>query len=114
MISGGALRNQAKVPRVEQGWIAEAALFEAVRATLPGTCVVRHGRPRWLGRQHLDIWIPRHRIAVERHGAQHFHPVEPFGGQEALEATIVRDQRKAVLCRANGVARTPGYRAGHH
>lgn len=102
-VAENRLRDQAKVPRVGQGWVAETALFEAVRTALPGTAVVQHGRPRWLGRQHLDIWIPRHRIAVEYHGAQHFHPVDFFGGQEAFEATIERDQRKADLCRANGV-----------
>lgn len=97
------LRDALKLPRVGQGWIAETALFRTVADAFPQTAVVQHGRPPWLGRQHLDIWLPRWKVAVEYHGAQHFQPVEFFGGEAAYEANVERDTRKAALCAANGV-----------
>lgn len=98
------LRDALAMPRVGEGWIAETALFRAVADAFPQTLVVQHGRPPWLGRQHLDIWLPRWNVAVEYHGAQHFEPVEFFGGEAGYEATVERDARKAALCDQHGVA----------
>lgn len=97
------LRAAHRVPLVGEGWVGETSLFRAVEAAFPETQVVPHGRPEWLGRQHLDIWLPRWKIAVEFHGAQHFEPVTFFGGAAALAASQERDARKARLCLANGV-----------
>ena len=58
---------------------------------------------KWLGRQHLDIYIPELKIAVEYQGRQHSEPVEFFGGQEAFEKNLERDARKKRLCDENGV-----------
>lgn len=98
------LRDAHSVPRVGEGWLAETALFKAVRDAFPETGVLQHGMPSWLGRQHLDIWIPRWKIAVEYHGAQHFEPVPIFGGEAGHEATKHRDMKKKRLCDENRIS----------
>ncbi len=97
------LRQEAGVPLVGEGWIAETALYRVMASTFFETSVVQHGRPSWLGRQHFDIWFPEWKIAVEYQGMQHFEAVEYFGGAKSLADTIERDQRKADLARENGV-----------
>lgn len=57
----------------------------------------------WLGRQHLDFYLPEHQAAIECQGEQHFKPVEQFGGEEGFKKTVKRDQRKKELCEANNV-----------
>lgn len=47
---------------------------------------------------HLDIYLPKLNVAIEYQGAQHYEPIEFFGGQEAFERTIERDKRKKELC----------------
>lgn len=65
--------------------------------------VIAHGQPRWLGRQHLDIWIPSRLITIEYQGLQHSPTVEFFGGEEAFERTKEQDDRKRSLCQYNDV-----------
>ena len=57
-----------------------------------------------MGRQHLDIYLPYYNIAIEYQGAQHYRPVEFFGGVEAFEKTKERDQRKREKCAENNCA----------
>ncbi|MFQ5448359.1 MAG: hypothetical protein ACE5FF_15650 [Saprospiraceae bacterium] len=70
----------------------------------PTSKIVRQYSPRWLGRQRLDIYIYRLKVAIEYQGKQHDVPVEFFGGQEAFKKTKQRDARKARLCKENNVA----------
>jgi hypothetical protein len=65
--------------------------------------VIHHGRPKWLGRQHFDVWIPEINVAIEFNGLQHNKPVEFFGGAEGLIATKKRDEKKRILAAYNGV-----------
>lgn len=97
------LRESFRLPHVGQGWVQETRLFNLIREEFLETKVIQHGSPSWLGRQHLDIWIPEYSIAVEYHGRQHFEPVEFFGGQEAFEKSVLRDKRKENLCIENKV-----------
>ncbi|MGB6229119.1 MAG: hypothetical protein WBF53_03205 [Litorimonas sp.] len=96
-------REEMGVPKIGEGWISETALFRRLEAEFSTTKVIQHGRPKWLGRQHFDVWFPHWKIAVEYHGAQHFEPVEFFGGEEAFMATVERDKRKTNLARRHGV-----------
>lgn len=98
------LRDELKLPQIGEGWVSETALFYALREIFDGVHMVQHGRPRWLGRQHFDIWIPAWKIAVEHHGKQHFEPVTFFGGEEGFVATQKRDRRKMALAKENNVA----------
>lgn len=62
-----------------------------------------HGKPKWLGRQHFDIWISTRNLAIEYQGKQHFEPVDFFGGEEAFRANSERDKRKRQLAEDNEV-----------
>ena len=62
----------------------------------------------WLGKQHLDFYLPEYNIAIECQGAQHYFPTG-FGGiskeeaEERLKYRIELDKRKAKLCEENNL-----------
>ena len=91
------------LPKIGEGWIGETNLYYQINEKFSNYNIVQHGRPSWLGKQHLDIWIPELKIGIEYHGAQHDRPVDFFGGQEAYEKNVERDNRKKALCIENGV-----------
>ena len=82
-------------------WKHELTLFEMIRKRYPDT--LYQYRPDWLGRQSLDLYIPSLRTAIEYQGIQHYHPVEFFGGEEALAKRQELDQIKKRLCEENHV-----------
>jgi hypothetical protein len=95
------LRSQFGLPRIGEGWISEMTLYNAVKEIMPDA---QHlARPQWLTPQHLDIYIPSRKLAIEYQGKQHFEPVSYFGGEEALLRTKERDLRKKEKCKAQGV-----------
>lgn len=96
-------RTHLGLPKIGEGWLGEVSLFNFVRDQYPGELVIHQWRPKWLGRQSLDIGFPELGIGIEFHGTQHYEPVEYFGGEEAFEAQLERDERKAKLCRANDI-----------
>ena len=107
-----SVREEMSIPRVGEGWIGETELYYAIRNAFPKTKVVQHTRPDWLGRQHLDVFIPEYAVALEYHGAQHDEPVEYFGGVAAYHATKRRDVKKKRMCTKNGIRLIevrPGY-----
>jgi hypothetical protein len=84
-------------------WKSEKSLFEIVKKRLKGHEVLRHAQPLWLEPQHLDIYIPDLLLAIEYMGEQHFRPVDFFGGKDAYEANLQRDERKTKLCKKVGI-----------
>lgn len=98
-----AVRVQLGLPRVGEGWVSETDLYYRVCKLLEGVEVVHHGRPPWLGRQHLDIWIPSRMLAIEYQGVQHFEPSRRFGGREGLAKYRQLDARKREVCLQHGV-----------
>lgn len=105
-------REERGLPNVGEGWIAETALYHDLRRRLAPAEVIQHARPDWLGRQHLDIFIPSLSVAVEYQGRQHDEPVAFFGGEKAWRASRRRDAKKRRLCEQNGVRLIevrPGY-----
>ena len=52
----------------------------------------------WLGRQSLDVYIPRLNLGIEYQGIQHYEPVEFFGGEDGLRSRKELDQRKRAKC----------------
>lgn len=96
-------RKILKIPLIGEGWITESKIFNLVKNSFPQIVVIQHGRTTWLGRQHLDIWIPEYNIAIEYHGRQHYEPVDFFGGEDTFLKTQERDKRKIKLCEENGV-----------
>ena len=97
------VREESGIPHVGEGWISETQLYYEVKNAFPDLNVQQHASPEWLGRQHLDVYIPELRIALEFQGLQHDEPVEYFGGQKAYELTKKRDARKHRLCKKNSV-----------
>ena len=57
----------------------------------------------WIGKQHLDFYLPDNGLAIECQGEQHFKPVKHFGGYNNFIDTIVRDKKKYDLCKSNGI-----------
>lgn len=101
------LRDEMGIPQVGKGWISETELYYKIKGYLKSKTVVHHHTDRWLGRQHLDIYIPDLKIAFEYQGKQHFEPVEYFGGEEAFLATQKRDRTKKMKCTRNQVILYP-------
>ena len=97
------LRDSLGEKRVGEKWDEETKLFYTVKKMFPDLQVIHHGQPDWLGRMHLDIWIPELKIAIEYHGQQHFEEMKHFGGAESLEVTQKRDALKRSACKREGV-----------
>lgn len=97
-------RTEAGLPKINEGWVSETELFYLLEAAFPEHDVVHHGSPSWLGPQHLDIYFPNERVAVEFQGEQHFRPVALFGGEESFAAQQERDKRKREACARNDCA----------
>lgn len=90
--------------RRDERWVSEAQLGDALATLFGQSEVQRHARPLWLSPQHLDYFLPQYRLAVEYMGAQHYQPVEMFGGARGLEQTKARDERKRTLCERMGIS----------
>jgi hypothetical protein len=84
-------------------WKSEHSAYLSLKEMLPSVEIVRHASPVWLAPQHLDIYLPAQMVAIEYQGAQHFRPIEIFGGVEGFEATVQRDETKRRLCALAGV-----------
>lgn len=97
------VRTNNNIPKIGEGWIGETVLFENIRNEFDNNEVVQHGRPKFLGRQHLDIWIPKLKLGIEYQGDQHYNPIEYFGGENAFSKQTELDRRKKELCDLNGV-----------
>ncbi len=86
---------------IKPKWKHELSLFQRVHKKYPDT--LYQYRPQWLGRQSLDIYIPSLKTAIEFQGVQHYHPVDFFGGEEALKQRQELDEQKKRLCMENDI-----------
>jgi hypothetical protein len=84
-------------------WKSESNLFEYLLKLFPDERIEREASPTWLDRQRFDIYLPERRLAFEYHGAQHFMPIDHFGGEEAFQRRLELDERKLTLAARNGV-----------
>ena len=57
----------------------------------------------WLGRQHLDFYLPDLNIAIECQGEQHFIPVKNFGGEKRFKKRNELDILKNNLCKEHNI-----------
>jgi hypothetical protein len=101
-------RANAGLPAIGEGWVSEMLLGSMLRSVcdLHGLRLEHHKRFKWLGRQHLDFYIPELQMGFEFNGLQHYSPVDLFGGEGGLQRTCERDRTKQLLCAANGVSLT--------
>lgn len=51
----------------------------------------------------LDFYLPSYNIAIEYQGAQHYKPVDAFGGLEQLERQKKNDQLKRDYCKEHNI-----------
>jgi len=105
-------RESKGLPGIGKGWISETELYYKIKETFNDFEVVHHGKPEWLGRQHVDIFFPNQNIGIEYQGAQHDKPIDFFGGEEAFKKNQIRDKRKKKLFQANDavlIEVRPGY-----
>jgi len=97
------IRDILGIPHIGEGWVSERELLNMVKGIFPRNEVVHQASPEWLGRQRLDIFIPKLQLAIEYQGRQHYEPVPFFGGEEGFRQAQERDRLKAKLCYENGV-----------
>ncbi len=95
------IREILNLPKIGEGWISETNLYYEIKNSFPGIAIVHHGKPTWLGRQHLDIYIPRYNIGIEYQGDQHFKSIDFFGGVESFDRNKIRDKEKKSKCNEN-------------
>ncbi len=82
-------------------WKSEKELFRLISIYYPNAKM--HYRPKWLNKQHLDVFIPDQNIAIEYQGQQHYEVVPIFGGKEAFRTRQQLDAQKAEGCLQHGV-----------
>lgn len=94
-------RRYMGIAEMGEKWVSETELYYKIKQWFKNYEVVHHGHPYWLGQQHLDIFIPELKLAIEYQGAQHFRPIEFFGGEKAFKKIQESDKRKKNLCEKN-------------
>ena len=93
------VREDKGLPKIGEGWISEAKLYYEIKQAFPEYEVHLHGKPEWLGKQHLDIYFPELSLALEYQGIQHNKPIEFFGGVDAYLYRQKLDKKKQKLCK---------------
>lgn len=103
--SENAIRFEMGVPAKGEGWVSETELYQKVKKLGEefGLEVIHHAKLRWLGKQHLDIFVPELKIAIEYQGTQHTRPVDFFGGEKAFIEVRKKDKKKKELCENHGI-----------
>ena len=97
------VREDSGLPKIGEGWISETRLYSEIKQAFPEYTVLFHGKPDWLSKQHLDIYIPELSLAIEYQGIQHSQPVKFFGGLEAYHQRQKLDKNKQTLCKRMSV-----------
>lgn len=98
-----AVRADFGIKPVGDRWTEETKLCGIVASMFPDVKIIRHCRESWLEGLELDIYIPSRKIGIEYQGAQHYTAVKHWGGEMALAAQKLRDERKREICTAHGV-----------
>ena len=95
------IRKLLGFKEIGEGWVSETKLFYLIKERFKEHRVIQHGKPKWLGKQHLDIFIPDLNIGIEYQGKQHTMPLGIFGGEDSFQENVKRDKRKKKLCEIN-------------
>ena len=96
-------RLQIGAKKIGEGWISETELYYKIKKHFTQYNIIHHGKPKWLGSQHFDIWLPKINVAIEYQGAQHDRPIDFFGGEKAFKKNQKRDELKKEKCIKNDV-----------
>lgn len=84
----------------------ERRIFHLIKQRFPNLEIISGYRDKSIfGRQHLDIYIPEYKIAVEYQGPQHFQNDEYLDDyRHSLNHRQELDFRKWNLCKENGIS----------
>ena len=82
-------------------WVSEYSLYKIVLYYYADAII--HYNAKWLGKQHLDIYIPSLLIGIEYQGQQHYEITDYFGGELGFYDRKFMDDTKRKLCKANNV-----------
>jgi len=102
-----ALENKIRKGKGYEGvgsYFMERFLYNKLRIDFPNLTLHTQYSPSWLRPQRLDIYIEECNLAIEYHGAQHYLPIDFFGGEEGLELRKKLDQKKKEKCQENKIA----------
>lgn len=91
-------RQYMGIAKRGEGWVSETELFYKIKKLFSEYEVLQHASPDWLSPQHLDIFIPDLKLAIEYQGLQHIKSINFFGGEKAFIENQKRDLRKKQLC----------------
>lgn len=85
------LKSQTKLyEKLKESFPNEEILFEVNKTIIP-----------WIENQRIDIYFPKHNIAIEYNGEQHYIQKECFGGEIGFNDTKERDTLKRLKCKEN-------------
>jgi len=51
----------------------------------------------------FDFHLPDHNKMIEFNGAQHYRPVDVFGGEDAFNKRVINDNIKKKYCKDNNI-----------
>ena len=102
-ISAKWLKQQWQREIGQTAWVSENQLFQLLKRQLKGMDVQQHAQPTWILPQHLDIYIPEVSIAIEYMGAQHYRPIDFFGGESGFVMIQERDRKKLQKCQDQNI-----------
>ena len=80
--------------------VLEDKLYEKLKSKYN---IERRYRPKWLGNQEIDLFLPDYNIGIECQGIQHFEPIDFFGGVDKFNYIINLDKKKNKLCKKENV-----------
>lgn len=84
--------------------VQETKMYEIVKSLFRPLEVKYRFKPKWLKRLELDVYVPEFRLGFEYQGAQHFKPIDLFGGEQAFIEQVKRDKLKRRTCERKGVS----------
>lgn len=82
---------------------SQSKLFEKLKTIFNCEEFVWEYNDRWLGKQRIDIYLPKYKIGIEYQGEQHFCPIDIFKGVEGFKIRQIRDKLKLEKCIENNV-----------
>jgi hypothetical protein len=102
-VAENEIRSEIEYKELGKENINEKILLNIICSLYPGTRILHRARPHFLNGLELDIYLPDLSVGIEYQGAQHYQPVEHWGGDEAFRNTKSRDKNKKRLCKKHGI-----------
>lgn len=81
----------------------EKRVLKELKNTLNTKNIIQFYKSSWLGKQHLDIFLPDFNTGIECHGIQHYEIIEKFDGEKGFKRRIELDSKKRKLCLENDI-----------